>query len=210
MKVDPNVAVDGVMTDGLLDVENAVFNGASYDSDGIITGFTEYAEDKVVDTTRTAKLSGDYTIGLGDAAYTVADDAKLYKVDEDGNIAETALKNIRNDEDDTVLAVLDDGQMVSLFVQTKDAATEEGAEGPEAGDTFLPGEDGMSYTYTVAEGNSIPTPTALRNMLLAELDEAWDSARGDKVEVVTPGEEYTITIAGVHYTVTVDNTANAD
>ena len=56
------------------------------------------------------KLSGDYTIGFGtddknpDVRYTVAEDAKIFYVDDDGEISEATLNSIKTDSDDTAMS----------------------------------------------------------------------------------------------------------
>ena len=80
------------------------------------------------------KLSGEYTIGFGTdknnpARYTVAEDAKIFKIDTDGAITAVSLKSITTDENDTVLYTLDDGQITNLFVQEVNAKNEDKVNG---------------------------------------------------------------------------------
>ncbi len=80
------------------------------------------------------KLSGEYTIGFGTdknnpARYTVAEDAKIFKIDTDGVITAVSLKSITTDENDTVLYTLDDGQITNLFVQEVNAKNEDKVNG---------------------------------------------------------------------------------
>lgn len=84
------------------------------------------------------KLSGEYTIGFGTdknnpARYTVAEDAKIFKIDTNGVITAVSLKSITTDENGTVLYTLDDGQITNLFVQEVNAKNEDKVNGDVGG-----------------------------------------------------------------------------
>ena len=52
-----------------------------------------------------------------ESTYVVADDAKIFFIDDDGTITEGAVSNIRRSDEDVVTYVLEDGQISYLFVQ---------------------------------------------------------------------------------------------
>ena len=137
-----NAVVDGKIVDGVIKIDvnanysvgvndsgrthsdtNYMFNGVNFDKYDIGTSFNSFATDDTAVYTGTVKLSGDYTIGFGtddknpDVRYTVAEDAKIFYVNDDGEISEATLNSIKTDKDDTAMMVLEDGQITYLFVQ---------------------------------------------------------------------------------------------
>ena len=137
-----NAVVDGKIVDGVIKIDenanygvgvndsgrthsktNYMFNGVNFDKYDIGTSFNSFATGDTAVYTGTVKLSGDYTIGFGqndknpDVRYTVAEDAKIFYVNDDGEISEATLNSIKTDSDDTAMMVLEDGQITYLFVQ---------------------------------------------------------------------------------------------
>lgn len=123
VQIAASVDVTNVMDDGTLKsgVVNGLFKDAVYDKD-VITGLDANGSVAI----GTKKLDGEYTIALGNGAdpnvftkFTVAEDAKIFVIDEDGNIEAAELKNIQNDDNDYVNYVMDsdDNYIEYLFVQ---------------------------------------------------------------------------------------------
>ena len=99
---------------------NAVFNGTTED-DGLLVSATTYTAAggtvSVLSGTSIKKISGEYSVKLNGALLTLADDVKVYYVDEDGVIAEIAPKDITTDGDDTFIYTFEDGEITNLFIQ---------------------------------------------------------------------------------------------
>ena len=84
------------------------------------------------------KISADYTVLLdtvnhkdnADYTITVADDAKIFYVDEDGNIEASSYRAIAKDSNDKVYAIVDDYQVEFLVIEEVDdkAANEDKPE----------------------------------------------------------------------------------
>lgn len=118
------------------DTKDGFFKTYNVNSDGYITSTGAYATtqtggklttDGVVYVTGVgiAKTSADYTVTLNTAeknsstklTVTVADDANIYYVDEDGVITESSYKNIALDENDMVYAIVEDYMVQSLVIR---------------------------------------------------------------------------------------------
>ena len=123
--VADDVDINGVSADGKFTYNspNIVFTGADYD-DGIITGLDTIADSDTVQGLN--KLSNE-NIQLGynssndeygkDGTFVVADDVKVFFLDDDGVITEGTINNVRRSTDDIVTYVLDQGQISYLFIQ---------------------------------------------------------------------------------------------
>ena len=117
------------------------------------------------------KISADYTVLLdtvnhkdnADYTITVADDAKIFYVDEDGNIEASSYRAIAKDSNDKVYAIVDDYQVEFLVIEEVD---DKQAETPVLSDEVeitkldVSGtgitieyyvEDGTAHTFTVQE-----------------------------------------------------------
>ena len=106
---------------------NIVFTGADYD-DGIITSLDTIAGSDTVKGLNKlsneniqlgyADIDGDGDKEYGSAGtFVVADDVKVFFLDDDGVITEGTINNVRRSTDDIVTYVLDQGQISYLFVQ---------------------------------------------------------------------------------------------
>ena len=106
---------------------NIVFTGADYD-DGIITSLDTIAGSGTVQGVNKlsnenvqlgyADIDGDGDKEYGSAGtFVVADDVKVFFLDDDGVITEGTINNVRRSTDDIVTYVLDQGQISYLFVQ---------------------------------------------------------------------------------------------
>ena len=98
------------------DKYNYLFAGATYNADGIITSFTTYTDDHGAGV-KTDKLSGEYNVALADVSWTVAEDAKIWTIDEDGVISAGTIKSVKKDANDTFIYTAKDGEITNLFVQ---------------------------------------------------------------------------------------------
>ena len=117
VKVDASVKIDNSTSNGSFS-SNVVFTGADYD-DGVITGLDSLSNSGTV--TGINKVNNENVVlGYGsgsESTYVVADDAKIFFIDDDGTITEGAVSNIRRSDEDVVTYVLEDGQISYLFVQ---------------------------------------------------------------------------------------------
>lgn len=117
VKVDASVKIDNRTSNGSFS-SNVVFTGADYD-DGVITGLDKLGNSGTV--TGINKVNNENVVlGYGngsESTYVVADDAKIFFIDDDGTITEGAVSNIRRSDEDVVTYVLEDGQISYLFVQ---------------------------------------------------------------------------------------------
>ena len=107
-------------------VYNFLFDSYTTNNDGVITGVTEYDSAKCGVGTKTDKISGEYTVKLGAYSWTVAEDAKIWLVDKDGEITSATIKSVKKDDNDTFIYTTKDGEVTNLFIQeVEDAATPE-------------------------------------------------------------------------------------
>ena len=117
VKVDASVKIDNSTSNGSFS-SNVVFTGADYD-DGVITGLDSLSNSGTV--TGINKVNNENVVlGYGngsESTYVVADDAKIFFIDDDGTITEGAVSNIRRSDEDVVTYVLEDGQISYLFIQ---------------------------------------------------------------------------------------------
>ena len=117
VKVDASVKINNVTSNGSFS-SNVVFTGADYD-DGVITGLDRLGNSGTV--TGINKVNNENVVlGYGsgsESTYVVADDAKIFFIDDDGTITEGAVSNIRRSDVDVVTYVLEDGQISYLFIQ---------------------------------------------------------------------------------------------
>ena len=117
VKVDASVKINNRTSNGSFS-SNVVFTGADYD-DGVITGLDSLSNSGTF--TGINKVNNENVVlGYGngsESTYVVADDAKIFFIDDDGTITEGAVSNIRRSDEDVVTYVLEDGQISYLFVQ---------------------------------------------------------------------------------------------
>ncbi len=124
---------------GASNLGNGLYKSYSTDSHGVITKLNKYTtsstNDKyaVNDAKGTAKVSGEYTVTLGGASYTVDSKANLFYVDEDGKITSTGISGIAKDTNDLAYFIVDNGQITNLFIQEVDDK-DTGREEIDAGD----------------------------------------------------------------------------
>ena len=103
---------------------NGVYTNAQTNNKGIITSVSNVSTVGYTKVSATGvwKLSGDYTLGLTAAKtrYTVASDAKMFRIDTDGNITKIDdVKDIYSDASAKVIALLDNttGDLAYVYVQ---------------------------------------------------------------------------------------------
>ena len=117
VKVDASVKINNVISNGSFS-SNVVFTGADYD-DGVITGLDRLGNSGTVpgiNKVNNENVVVGYCSG-SESPYVVADDAKIFFIDDDGTITEGAVSNIRRSDEDVVTYVLEDGQISYLFIQ---------------------------------------------------------------------------------------------
>ena len=179
VKVADDVDIDkaGFADDGKFNYASAiagngavVFTGADYD-DGVITGLDVIKQDGnsgYGTTVGVDKLSsGNLVLGGGKlngttlpkSTYVVANDVKVFFLDDDGEITEGAINNVRRSDEDIVTYVLDDGQISYLFVQQYfENNDQEGViEGPTAGVSLSASGNASYIAATAAAANTTYT-----------------------------------------------------
>ena len=139
------------------DVYNFLFDSYTTNNDGVITGVTKYDDAKCGVGTKTDKLSGEYTVKLAGKSWTVAEDAKIWLVDEDGEITSGTIKSVKKDDNDTFIYTTKDGEITNLFVQeVKDNETEKPDDSTKVGNVAVTGvtfdaQTGYSVSYKVTK-----------------------------------------------------------
>ena len=178
VKVADDVDIDSFANNGKFDYASAiagtgavVFTGADYD-DGVITGLDVIKQDGnsgYGTTVGVDKLSsGNLVLGGGKlvngttlpkSTYVVANDVKVFFLDDDGEITEGAINNVRRSDEDIVTYVLDDGQISYLFVQQYfENNDQEGViEGPTAGVSLSASGNASYIAATAAAANTTYT-----------------------------------------------------
>ena len=140
------------------------------------------------------KKSADYTVLVKyddttkdfKHTITVDDNAKVYAVDEDGNITESSYKAITKDTNDMVYAVIEDYLVKALVIEdVDDGKAPEVTEGNGTFDVTVSknqaGALGLSYSNYVVEG-------------YPNFSTAWEGTKGKvTVTLVVDGETFTQT-----------------
>ena len=230
VKVDWKVKLNGTAQTVAKSAElNGLFSKYNMDKDGIITSVTTYA------TTGTGKIAGygvgsdrnsaDYTVlvkngtdtvittAKNTGTWTVDDSAKFYEIDKDGNVSVGAYGSVTKDDNDRLYFVLDDGQIVYMFVEEVEdveAVKTHGVKFVGYENTFyVNGTDGVNMvsatkdTVAVAEGADLKfKPVA------AQAGEMLKSVKVNGV-ALTPDADgyYTISNVTKDVTVTLEKTA---
>ena len=178
VKVANDVDIDMFADNGKFDYASAiagtgavVFTGADYD-DGVITGLDAIKQDGnsgYGTTVGVDKLSsGNLVLGGGKLAngtvlpkstYVVANDVKVFFLDDDGTITAGAINNVRRSDEDIVTYVLDDGQISYLFVQQYFENNDQGGviDGPTAGVSLSASGNASYIAATAAAANTTYT-----------------------------------------------------
>ena len=117
---------------GLADGLNGMYKSYSVDKYGVITKVTPYTNYSDGSTKQYLtgdgidKISADYTVildtktGGKNETITVADDAQIFYVDEDGNIESSSYRAIAKDTNDKVYAVVDEYLVEFLVIEEVD------------------------------------------------------------------------------------------
>ena len=115
VKIDTTGSVDGLEQG---DKTNKLYNDVTTSDDMVIGA--QWKSDKNVKPYNNLKgikkMTGEYSIQIKGATLTVAENAKIFYVDTDGNITEVALKDIKTDVNDRAYYTLEDGEITNLFV----------------------------------------------------------------------------------------------
>ena len=115
--------VQAATTYKIEDGDYALGDVVKTNSKGYITDLTgidpdEKAENGYKVYTGTKRVS-DETIGIGSNWYTYSDDVLVVKI-EDGELSISSISGVKNDTNDSVVAVFDDGVVVAMFITVKD------------------------------------------------------------------------------------------
>ncbi|MBM6911564.1 S-layer homology domain-containing protein [Oscillibacter valericigenes] len=113
--------------------ENGIYKSYSTDKYGVISKLNDmtafdgkYTEKQYLQGTGIDKVSADYTVTLDtvkggwNETITVADDAKIFYVDEDGNIESSSYRSISKDTNDEVYAIVNDYLVEFLVIEEVD------------------------------------------------------------------------------------------
>ena len=113
--------------------ENGIYKSYSTDKYGVISKLNDmtafdgtYSEKQYLQGTGIDKVSADYTVTLDtvkggwNETITVADDAKIFYVDEDGNIESSSYRSISKDTNDEVYAIVNDYLVEFLVIEEVD------------------------------------------------------------------------------------------
>ena len=116
--------------------ENGIYKSYSTDKYGVISKLNDmtafdgtYSEKQYLQGTGIDKVSADYTVILNTEktgsykhteTITVADDAKIFYVDEDGNIEASSYRSISKDTNDEVYAIVNDYLVEFLVIEEVD------------------------------------------------------------------------------------------
>ena len=139
------------------DTYNFLFDSYTTNNDGVITGVTKYNDDKCGAGTGTNKISGEYTVKLGNTSWTVAENAKIWLVDEDGEITSASIKSVKKDANDTFIYTTKDGEVTNLFIQeVKDSETVKPEDSAKPGSVSVTGvtfdtTNGYTVSYKVTK-----------------------------------------------------------
>ena len=167
--------------------KNYLYGGATYNADGIITSFTTNTNTKGSGTA-TDKLSGDYNVKLGSVSWTVAEDAKIWTIDEDGVISAGTIKSVKKDANDTFIYTAKDGEITNLFVQEVKDGTEP-----------VEGESGYNLGYW-ASSNSGNVCIAFQIVNDVPGENATFATRRQISALGLEAADFTLTVDGVKYT----------
>ena len=142
------------------DVGDHIYDRYSVNKDGIITRLVEHTDTNVADGAGydeyvgIARTSEEYTVILGTTSgenetITVDEDANIFYVEDNGDITVSSYNAIAIDDDDVILAVVDDYMVQNLviieFDRTNDAG---GSVSVSGGKTVQVGDDGVVLTAT--------------------------------------------------------------
>ena len=207
VKVAADVNIDNVASNGKFGYAapnntTLVYTGATY-SDGVITDLSTIKPSTDFGTEiGTKKLDGDYNIKLGNKTFVVANDVKVFFLDDDGVITEGNIKNVRNSTDDIATYTLKDGQVNNLFIQQYfENNTSNGANNTRYTATLS--KDGSNLQIAVAGGAPSDNTTAwsvekiivtnLNNGITTELTSGTNGT-------LTSGAQSSTNVAGVAVT----------
>ena len=124
-----NALVNGEITtlkvrDDVTVTGDQVIKGVTTNNKGLVTALGGSVSGLQTQATGTNRVSGG-TVGIGGKYYTYADDVAVYRI-EDDELVESTINAVRNDTNDTVLYVLDDGVVTDLFITEVDGANQAG------------------------------------------------------------------------------------
>ncbi len=112
-----------------------------------------------------------------------------------------------------ISAILTNGRATTVIIHdwNETGATPDGSHGGGDGDDSNVSIIGNDVTYTVPAGEPVPSAKKVRDDVLAALGEEWDPTNnGNKDSFVSGsgGVDYVLTVGGISYDITIDNSAN--
>jgi len=112
-----------------------------------------------------------------------------------------------------ISAILTNGRATTVIIHdwNETGATPDGSHGGGDGDDSNVTITGNNVTYTVPAGEPVPSAKKVRDDVLAALGEEWDPTNnGNKDSFVSGsgGVDYVLTVGGISYNITIDNSAN--
>ena len=143
----PDLAfTEPVYNDGVIDRVTDISDGTGIDGAGIALGVNKLTNGNLL-------LGWNGTSGV--ATFVVANDVKVFFMDDSGNITEGTINNVRKSDEDIVTFVLDNGQISYLFVQQYFDDADDGTVVTPFTGAELTG--GGKLTYTVATNVAVST-----------------------------------------------------
>ena len=112
-----------------------------------------------------------------------------------------------------ISAILTNGRATTVIIHdwNETNATPDGSHDGGDGDDSNVTITGNNVTYTVPAGEPVPSAKKVRDDVLAALGEEWDPTNnGNKDSFVSGsgGVHYVLTVGGISYNITIDNSAN--
>ena len=187
--------------------QNGMFKSYSVDKYGVITKLNSYdtytdgATKQCLTGSGVDKVSADYTVILDTnnqkETISVADDAKFFYVDEDGNIESISYRSVSKDSNDKVYAVVDEYLVEYLVIEEVDDKNNE-TETP-ANEVAKIGRD----TYSSLE-NAIEAASSGDTIVLLQDTKLGTSSYLNE-GVTLDGNGYTITYTGTKSAIIMSN-----
>ena len=216
--------------------ENGIYKSYSVDKYGVISKLNSmaafdgtYSAKQYLKGTGIDKVSADYTVTLDtvkggkNETITVADDAQIFYVDEDGNIEVSSYRSIAKDTNDVVYAVVNDYLVEFLVIEevddkkpsTPSLSTNVEVVGfdPSTGDMRLYVEDASKYEdLTVNQIGAWLEDQGYENVKYNAKDDEWSFTEGkyNKYEGITITQKQAFEIGAIEAWSTAVTSVSAD
>ncbi len=175
--------------------QNGMFKSYSTDKYGVITKLNDYvpysdgSSKQYLTGTGVDKISADYTVILDtdgkNETISVADDAKFFYVDEDGNIESSSYRSVSKDSNDKVYAVVDEYLVEYLVIEEVD---DKKPSKPSVDDDISVNLDDPANVKVVYTGDEPSTED-----ILVAIEAALEDAGYTVTDKKSAGDKYTFT-----------------